>query len=82
VITSYRKSPPPEKGGPGPIAVHPPPILPLGPADASSGPRQAAVRWINAVERGDYRDALRLTRELRRRWRIVVHLADPVKGGR
>jgi hypothetical protein len=49
--------------------------------DATAGPCHALTSWWLAVEARDFKAALRLTRELRRGWRIVVHLADPAKGG-
>ena len=49
-------------------------------ADATAGPIHAMTAWWLAVEQRDYRAALGLTRELRRRWRIVVHLAPEMEG--
>ena len=62
---------------------HPPPphLSLLGPADPSSGPRHAAVRWINAVEALDRKEAGKLRRELLKRFGIVVSLASRPTGG-
>jgi len=56
--------------------------LPLGPADASSGPRHAAVRWINACEALDHKEAGKLRRELLARFGILISLAPRREGRR
>ena len=65
-----------------PIAVHTPHTLPFGPTDTSAGPRHALVMWYKAVEKHDHRTAIRLARELRRRWRISICLAPEMRGVR
>src|SRR4051794_5905016 len=53
-----------------------PPRTHITPADdACSGPRHAAVRWINACEALDHKEAVRLRRELLKRFGILISLA-------
>lgn len=71
-----RKLRPEDTPGPGGNA----PTPPLGPVDASSGPRHACVRWVNACEALDHKQAVRLRRELLKRFGILISLA-PRRGG-
>jgi hypothetical protein len=79
VLRNSTRFNPPFKADPPPVRLSHP--LPIATADATAGPCHALTSWWLAVESRDYRTAIHLTRELRRRWRIVVHVAEPPKGG-